>query len=108
MPRSEDLRLDNMRPSAVRGFVNGGRIECVGPQHLDDGVSVTLSPGGGQFILKCSDNVVVAAGSNASMVLREVSQENIGTLRLKHFAGNQSKAASKESKNPKKKKNAKR
>jgi len=104
MPRSEDLSLDSARPSAVRGFVNGGRIECVGTQPLDDGVSVTLSPGGGQFILHSSDFVVVSAGSNASMVLREVSQGNIGTLRLKYFAAGQSKAASKESKNPKKNK----
>jgi hypothetical protein len=98
MPRSEDLCLDSTRPSAIRGFLKGGIIECVGTP-LADGVSVTLAPGGGQFILHSSDYVVVAAGSNASMVLREVSQENFGTLRLKYFA-----AASKESKNPKKKK----
>ena len=79
MPRSEDLRLDSTRPSAIRGFLNGGTITCVETQPIDDGVSVTLSPGGGQFILHSSDYVVVAAGSNASMVLREVSQGNIGT-----------------------------
>jgi len=99
MPRSEDLRLDSTRPSAIRGFLSGGIIKCVGPQPIEDGVSVTLSPGGGQFILHSSDYVVVAAGSNASMVLREVSQGNIGTLRLEYFA-----AAPKESKKPKKKK----
>jgi len=93
MPRSEDLRLDSTRPSAIRGFLSGGIIRCVGTEPLDDGVSVTLSPSGGQFILHSSDFVVVAAGSNASMVLREVSQGNIGTLRLKYFA-----ASSKESK----------
>jgi hypothetical protein len=79
---------------------------CVETKPID-GVSVTLSPGGGQFILHSSDYVVVAAGSNTSMVLREVSQGNIGTLRLKYFAAGRSKAAPKESKNPKKK-NAKR
>jgi len=94
MPRSEDLRLDSTRPSAIRGFLNGGKIKCVETQPIDDGVSVTLSPGGGQFILHSSDYVVVAAGSNASMVLREVSQGNIGTLRLKYFASGRSKAAS--------------
>ena len=93
MPHSEDLRLDSTRPSAIRGFLSGGIIRCVGTEPLDDGVSVTLSPSGGQFILHSSDFVVVAAGSNASMVLREVSQGNIGTLRLKYFA-----ASSKESK----------
>lgn len=104
MPRSEDLRLDSTRPSAVRGFVNGGRIECLGTQPLDDGISVTLAPGGGQFILHRSDYIVVAAGSNASMVLREVSQGNFGTLKLKYFGTGRSNAASKGSKNPKKKK----
>ena len=104
MPRSEDLRLDSTRPSAIRGFLNGGKIECVGTQPLGDGVSVTLAPGGGQFILHSSDYVVVAAGSNASMVLREVSQGNVGTLRLKYFTAGRSKTASKESKNPKKNK----
>jgi len=99
MPRSEDLRLDSTRPSAIRGFLSGGIIECVGTQPIEDVVSVTLSPSGGQFILHSSDFVVVAAGSNASMVLREVSEATIGTLRLKYFA-----ASSKESKNPKKKK----
>ena len=94
MPRSEDLRLDSTRPSAIRGFLNGGKIKCVETQPIDDGVSVTLSPGGGQFILHSSDYVVVAAGSNASMVLREVSQGNIGTLRLKYFTAGRSKAAS--------------
>ena len=99
MPRSEDLRLDSTRPSAIRGFLSGGIIKCVGTESLEDGVSVTLSPSGGQFILHGSDFVVVAAGSNASMVLREIPQGNIGTLKLKYFA-----ASSKESKNPKKKK----
>ncbi len=92
MPRSEDLRLDSTRPSAIRGFLNGGRIECVKTGPVDDGVSVTLSPGGGQFILHSSDYVVVAAGSNASMVLREVSQGNTGTLRLKYFTAKKQKA----------------
>jgi len=104
MPRSEDLRLDSTRPSAIRGFLSGGIIKCVGTQPIEDGVSVTLSPGGGQFILHSSDYVVVAPGSNASMVLREVSRGNIGTLRLKYFAVGQSKTASKETKNSKKKK----
>ena len=99
MPRSEDLRLDSTRPSAIRGFLSGGIIKCVGTQPIEDGVSVTLSPSGGQFILHSSDYVVVAPGFNASMVLREVSQGNIGTLRLKYFAG-----AAKESKKSKKKK----
>ena len=104
MPRSEDLRLDSTRPSAIRGFLSGGIIKCVGTQPIEDGVSVTLSPSGGQFILHSSDYVVVAPGFNASMVLREVSQGNIGTLRLKYFTAGRSKAASKESKNPKKNK----
>jgi hypothetical protein len=99
MPRSEDLRLDSTRPSAIRGFLSGGIIKCVGPEPLQDGVSVILSPSGGQFILHSSDFVVVASGSNASIVLREPSQGNVGTLRLKYFAG-----SSKESKKPKKKK----
>jgi hypothetical protein len=99
MPRTEDLRLDNTRPSAIRGFLSGGVIKCVGTDPLQDGVSVTLSPSGAQFILHGSDFVVVAAGSNASMVLREVAEGNTGTLRLKYFP-----ASSKEAKNPKKKK----
>ena len=101
MPRSKELRLDSKRPKAIRGFRHGGRIKCESTLPASEGISVMLLPGGSQFILHASDNVVVTAGANASMVLRDPADGHIARLKLKYFDADRRQAPGK---NRKKKK----
>jgi len=83
--------------------LHGGRIKCIETESASEGVSVTLSPGGSQFILHASENVVVAAGSNASMVLRTPTQGNTARLQLKYLTAEDSNPIGKTGKKKKKK-----